>query len=31
MTEFQEGILPWALRNACAIVFDEYDGRARGT
>ncbi|MEO1196471.1 MAG: cobaltochelatase subunit CobS [Pseudomonadota bacterium] len=29
VTEFQEGILPWALRNSCAIVFDEYDaGRA---
>ncbi|TCP43107.1 cobaltochelatase subunit CobS [Rhodovulum marinum] len=29
VTEFQEGILPWALRHACAIVFDEYDaGRA---
>ncbi|MFT6168490.1 MAG: cobaltochelatase CobS [Celeribacter sp.] len=29
ITEFQEGILPWALRNPCAIVFDEYDaGRA---
>ena len=29
ITEFQEGILPWALRNSCAIVFDEYDaGRA---
>ena len=29
MTEFQEGILPWALRNPDAIVFDEYDaGRA---
>ena len=29
VTEFQEGILPWALRNATAIVFDEYDaGRA---
>ncbi len=28
-TEFQEGILPWALSNPCAIVFDEYDaGRA---
>ena len=28
-TEFQEGILPWALRNPTAIVFDEYDaGRA---
>ena len=29
VTEFQEGILPWALRNHVAIVFDEYDaGRA---
>jgi cobaltochelatase CobS len=29
VTQFQEGILPWALRNPCAIVFDEYDaGRA---
>ncbi len=29
ITEFQEGILPWALRNSTAIVFDEYDaGRA---
>jgi cobaltochelatase CobS len=25
ITEFQEGILPWALRNRCALVFDEYD------
>ena len=25
ITEFQEGILPWALRNNCALVFDEYD------
>ena len=25
VTVFQEGILPWALRNPCAIVFDEYD------
>ncbi len=25
VTEFQEGILPWALSNPCAIVFDEYD------
>ena len=25
ITVFQEGILPWALRNPCAIVFDEYD------
>ncbi|MGJ5618569.1 cobaltochelatase subunit CobS [Sulfitobacter sp. MF3-043] len=29
VTAFQEGILPWALRNPTAIVFDEYDaGRA---
>ncbi|SHI60966.1 cobaltochelatase subunit CobS [Wenxinia saemankumensis] len=29
VTDFQEGILPWALRNPVAIVFDEYDaGRA---
>ena len=29
ITEFHEGILPWALRNRVAIVFDEYDaGRA---
>ncbi|MEO1494518.1 MAG: cobaltochelatase subunit CobS [Pseudomonadota bacterium] len=25
VTEFQEGILPWALSTATAIVFDEYD------
>lgn len=25
VTEFQEGILPWALRNRVALVFDEYD------
>lgn len=25
VTEFREGILPWALRNPVAIVFDEYD------
>jgi len=25
VTEFHEGILPWALRNPVAIVFDEYD------
>lgn len=25
ITEFQEGILPWALRNPVGIVFDEYD------
>ena len=25
VTEFQEGILPWALQNNCALVFDEYD------
>ncbi len=29
VTEFHEGILPWALRNPVAMVFDEYDaGRA---
>ena len=29
VTEFHEGILPWAIRNPVAIVFDEYDaGRA---
>ena len=29
VTEFHEGILPWALRSPVAIVFDEYDaGRA---
>ena len=29
VTEFHEGILPWALRNPVAICFDEYDaGRA---
>ena len=25
VTEFQEGILHWALQNSCALVFDEYD------
>jgi cobaltochelatase CobS len=25
ITEFQEGILPWAFQNAAALVFDEYD------
>ena len=25
ITEFQEGILPWSLRNPSALVFDEYD------
>ncbi len=25
VTEFKEGILPWALQNPVAIVFDEYD------
>ena len=25
VTEFQQGILPWALQNSCALVFDEYD------
>ncbi len=29
VTEFREGILPWALQHATALVFDEYDaGRA---
>lgn len=25
VTEFQEGILPWALRRPMALIFDEYD------
>ena len=25
VTEFREGILPWALQHSCALVFDEYD------
>ena len=25
VTEVREGILPWALQHACALVFDEYD------
>jgi cobaltochelatase CobS len=25
VTEFREGILPWALQSAVALVFDEYD------
>ncbi len=25
ITQFQEGILPWALKNPSALVFDEYD------
>jgi len=25
ITEFREGILPWAYQNATALVFDEYD------
>ncbi|MGE4351965.1 MAG: cobaltochelatase subunit CobS [Bdellovibrionales bacterium] len=29
ITEYREGILPWALQHATALVFDEYDaGRA---
>tara|TARA_B100001113_G_scaffold351976_1_gene352271 strand:- start:591 stop:1580 length:990 start_codon:yes stop_codon:yes gene_type:complete len=29
ITEFKEGILPWAVQNPMALVFDEYDaGRA---
>ncbi len=25
ITEFKEGILPWALKNPVALIFDEYD------
>ncbi len=25
VTEFREGILPWAYQHPCALVFDEYD------
>ena len=25
VTEFREGILPWAIQNPLALVFDEYD------
>ena len=25
VTEFRQGILPWAYQHACALVFDEYD------
>lgn len=25
ITQFQEGLLPWALEHPCALVFDEYD------
>ncbi len=25
ITEFREGLLPWALQNSVALVFDEYD------
>ncbi|MCK1792030.1 AAA family ATPase [Pseudomonas violetae] len=25
VTEFQEGVLPWALRRPMALIFDEYD------
>lgn len=25
ITEYKEGILPWALQRPCALVFDEYD------
>ncbi len=25
VTEFKEGILPWAIQNSVALVFDEYD------
>src|SRR6201998_3260150 len=29
VTEFREGILPWALQHPCALVFDEYDAGRR--
>lgn len=25
VTEWKEGLLPWAIQNPCALVFDEYD------
>src|SRR5882672_8002639 len=25
VTEYREGLLPWALQHSCALVFDEYD------
>jgi len=25
ITEYREGLLPWALQHPCALVFDEYD------
>ena len=25
VTEYREGLLPWALQHPCALVFDEYD------
>ena len=25
VTTFREGLLPWAIQHACALVFDEYD------
>jgi cobaltochelatase CobS len=25
VTEYREGLLPWAIQHACALVFDEYD------
>ena len=25
VTEYREGLLPWALQSPCALVFDEYD------
>ena len=25
VTQFQEGLLPWALEHPCALIFDEYD------
>ena len=31
VTEFQEGIVPWALQRPVALVFDEYDARRPAT
>src|SRR6201996_9594008 len=30
VTEYREGLLPWALQHACAVVFDEYDAGRPG-
>src|SRR4029079_16031493 len=29
VTEFQEGIVPWALQRPVALIFDEYDAGRR--